>query len=1065
MQLHNHTCYSLLDSIVNPKDLPKWAKENNYSAIGVSEHGNIHSQIIFYKECIKNNIKPILGVEAYVTDDITIKDKDSRYDHLLIIVKNEEGRVNLNKLITKSYLEGFYFKPRISTKMLEEYKNGLIISSACLGSELCRYLFNNKYDEAKKLVYYYKKLFNDDYYLEMQSHNREESILINKLILKLSKETNTPFIITNDTHYLKGQSDTHNTFIQISQDRDVEEQYAGCYLMTVDEIHKIMDKQIGQENVNEGIKNTNIIADKCNVEIKLNCPELPHISLPNNYTEESYMKHLINEGFKKKNIPSHKKQEYIERIRYEYDIINKKGFLGYFLIVKDFIQWAKNNNILVGPARGSAAGSLISNLLGITQTDPLKFGLLFERFLNPERSALPDIDIDLSDKQKVVNYLKDKYGHDNVGQIGNFLPIQAKATIKDVGRVLGMSYDIRESISKLIPDNTKKEENFIKKSLEVNKQLREFQNKYPKLFEYSLQLEGTPKSFSVHPCGVVIGAKPISHYTSLALSKDKEEVLHLEMHSTEDIGLVKIDLLGLETLSLIKNTLEMINESYDMIHPDNINLNDEKTWELLQNAETDGVFQLESPGMKQLLKDFSPTSIEDLSVINATYRPALLKLGIDKTLISRKKGNSNIEYLHPILEPILNNTYGILLYQESFMQISKIMAGFTDAQADYLRKACGKKDVELMTEQKDRFINGCLKNGYEKELVEKIWEMIDAFGGYGFNKSHSISYSLIGYQTAHLKVHYPIPFMTCLLNLEKGNYQQLSKYLIECERMNIQVLPPSINNSEVNFSISENKILFGLSTIKNVGDNNVDIIIKNRPYKSFRNFTEKVTVDVSTLISLIKGGAFDEFNNNREELLLEYANSLYVPLIYKDNISINKKQKELLIEKNIILESDYKNKELCLRKYNEYRFNEHKNKNKNKYEKHIEDFKNKYLTGSKEDWEFEVLSVYLTGNPYKEIEKQLVSFDDVNDNAECIIVGTIIDIKNKSDKNKNKFCYINIFNHESKIIESVCWATQYNEYYEIIKKGVKIACLGKKKEGKYFIKKIRLYDEWIKKYN
>jgi DNA polymerase-3 subunit alpha len=691
ISLHNHSNYSLLDSVIKVESFPKWAKENNYTAIGITEHGNIFSQIKFYKSCLENNIKPILGCEVYVTDDISVKDKNSKYHHLVLIVKNEEGRINLNKLISRSYLEGFYYKPRISNKLLEEYKNGLIVCSACLGSEIDRLLFNNEYDKAKELVYYYKNIFNDDYYLEMQAHDIDQNKIVNKLILKLANETNVPFIITNDAHYLKGQQKLHSTFIQISQERDVEELYSGCYLMTIDEIHEIMDEQIGVENTNIGINNTVLLSDKCNVEIKLYNPELPKTKMPDNYnSEEEYIKELINRGFKEKILNKHPKEEinkYLEKTKYEYEIISKKGFLGYFLIVKDFIEWAENNNILIGAARGSAAGSLISYLLGITKIDPLKYNLLFERFLNPERNALPDIDVDIASdgKQDVVNYLKEKYGYNNVAQIGNFLTLGTKAVLKDIGKVLDIPYNIRDNIARLIPEKVS-----IKEALEQSSQLQLFEKQYPELFEYAIPLEETPKSFSVHPCGVVVGLNPINNYTALALSKNKEEVLHTEMHSSEDIGLVKIDLLGIETLSLLSNILKLTNKTYnELLHPDNIDFNDQKTWELLRNGHTDGVFQLQSPGMKDVLKEFQPSSIEDLSVINATYRPALLSLGIDKLLISRKKDPSTISYLHPDLESLLKHTYGIMLYQEEFMQISKVMAGFTDAESDVLRKAAG----------------------------------------------------------------------------------------------------------------------------------------------------------------------------------------------------------------------------------------------------------------------------------------------------------------------------------------------------------------------------------------
>jgi DNA polymerase-3 subunit alpha len=905
VHLHNHSHYSLLDGLTKFDEMINYAKEQGSPAVALTDHGSMYGVIEFYQKAKKAGIKPIIGVETYLAPNSRL-DKNTREDgrgyHLLLLAKNNVGYKNLIKLVSAAHLEGFYYKPRIDWEILTKYHEGLIASSACLGGEISRLIFADKLEEAKKRILEYKELFGpDSYYLEIMDHPElDGQAKVNQQLIKFSKELDVPLIATNDIHYFKKEDAEAQDILLCLQNKkkitDVDRMKMlgfGDYSMRSN-----AEMIAAFKDTPEAIANTLKIADLCNVEIQLGNIQLPHFEVPTGYDGNSYLREWCEKGILKRYPESQPEelQKVRERLDYELTVVAKMGWPSYFLIVADFINWAKDNKIVVGPGRGSAAGSLVCFLTGITNLDPLKYDLLFERFLNPDRISMPDIDMDFADTRRgeVLHYVGEKYGHDHVAQIITFGTMAARAAVRDVGRVLDEPYDYCDKISKSIPMFTKLDE-----ALKTVPELKEMYAKEPaakRILDYAKRLEGVARHASTHACGVLITKEPLTEYVPIqyASSADKSIISQYSLHPIEDLGLLKMDFLGLKNLTIIESALKIIKNTRGLeVNIDNIPLDDAAAYQLFQRGETTGVFQFESSGMKRYLRELKPTEFEDIIAMVALYRPGPMEWIPD--YIAGKHKVKKVSYLHPKLAPILEKTYGVAIYQEQVMQIARDLAGFSMGQADVLRKAMGKKIASLLAEQKEKFIEGAVKNGVYSELAEKVFSFIEPFAGYGFNRSHAACYALIGYQTAYLKAHWPVEFMAALLTSDQGDTDRAAIEIEECRNMGIKIMAPDINESFGTFTVvtantKENKpidptekldtIRFGLKAIKNVGEHIVDEIIKDRkeqgPYATIFELLDRIVdkdLNKKSLESLVKSGALDSLGergqllNNIERLL------------------------------------------------------------------------------------------------------------------------------------------------------------------------------------------------------
>ncbi|MFA6215215.1 MAG: DNA polymerase III subunit alpha [Patescibacteria group bacterium] len=890
VHLHTHSHYSLLDGLAKIDELVKKAKEYGMPALALTDHGVMYGLIEFYQKAKKAGIKPILGVEAYVARNGYLNKRpridDSPY-HLVLLAKNQAGYQNLIKLTTIAHLDGFYYKPRIDLELLEKYHEGLIGSSACLQGEISKCFLNNDDKKAEEMAKRYHQIFGDgNYYLEVQYHqNIERQQEVNEKILALGKKLSIPVIATNDIHYLNASDDYAQDALICIQTKKILADTDRMSYMGEDFSLKSPD-QMRQEWPGHPavIANTLELADKCNVEIELGKTLLPHFEVPNGKSTADYLKDWCLEGLKYRYGTAEVSPEIKKRLDYELDVIAKTGFASYFLIVADFINWAKKNNIVVGPGRGSAAGSLVAYLTNIITIDPLKYDLIFERFLNPERISMPDIDSDFADtrRDEVLEYVADKYGRDHVAQIITFGTMAARAAIRDVGRVMGIPYAYCDRVAKLIP--------MFMSLNEATKTIPEFQEVMidpdgKRLLEIAKRLEGCARHASTHACGVVITPKAMDNYVPQQRStKNENDIMtQYEMHAIDDLGLLKIDFLGLKNLTIIENTLEILRKARGIdIKMDNIPLDDKKSFKLLQKAETTGVFQLESSGMKRYLKQLVPTELEDIIVMVSLYRPGPMEFIPE--YIKAKHGLQHVTYLDPRMEPILEKTYGIIVYQEQVMNIARELAGFSYSEADVLRKAVGKKIASLLHEQADKMISGMVKNGIKEKVAGKIWDFVLPFARYGFNRSHAVCYAMIAYQTAYLKAHYPSEFMASLLTSDHGNTDRIAIEVEECQQMGLEIMPPDINESFSTFTVvydslevladkESKRIRFGLSAIKNLGENIIREIIKERkvngPYQNIEDLLSRVkTKDLNkkSVEALIKSGALDNFGE-RNQLL------------------------------------------------------------------------------------------------------------------------------------------------------------------------------------------------------
>jgi len=878
--LHVHSHYSLLDGLPKIDELLDYVKSLGMESVALTDHGVLYGAVEFFKKAKERGIKPIIGCEFYVAREKLTQKRpkidDKRY-HLVILAKNEIGYKNLVKLVTKAHLEGFYYKPRIDEEILETHSEGLICLSGCLQGKIPQLILAKKIKEAEKLAKKYQEIFGkENFYLEIQHHpNIKEQTKVNEVLISFSKKLNIPLVATNDVHYLKPEDAEAQDILMLINTNSNPDDPERLTMKADDFSLRPQEKMMEDfKHVPEAIENTQKIAQMCNFEFKLGEVKLPHYEVPEGKTPDEYLKELCYQRLK--NRYPNPSQKVIERLEYELSVIKQTGFASYFLIVQDVVNWAKSQRIVVGPGRGSAAGSLVSYVLGITEIDPLKYNLLFERFMNPERISMPDIDLDFTDRRRdeVIEYVSQKYGRERVAQIITFGTMAARAVVRDVGRALGYKYSFCDKIAKMIPFAMTLNE-ALEKVSEL-KELYERDDEVKRLIDVAKKLEGVARHASTHACGVVISKEPLDNIVPLQHPTQNENtiVTQYEMHSLEDLGLLKMDFLGLKNLTIIEDTLARIYKIHNKkIDIQNIPLDDKKTYQLFQKGDTTGVFQLESSGMRRYLRQLKPTAFEDIIAMIALYRPGPMELIPE--YIARKHGKKKIEYLHPKLKPILENTYGICIYQEQLMKIAQQLAGFTLAEADILRKAVGKKIESLLLAQKEKMIKGMIKNGIKEEIAQKIWEWILPFARYGFNLSHSTSYAMIAYQTAYLKAHYPLEFMSAVLTSEKTDTERIGILIEECKKMGIEVLPPDINESFMNFSVvpGKNQIRFGLLAIKNVGENVVEAILQERkergPYTSIEDFISRVsckTLNKKSLESLIKAGALDKFGE-RNQLL------------------------------------------------------------------------------------------------------------------------------------------------------------------------------------------------------
>ena len=873
VHLHLHTQYSLLDGACRIPEILAIAKSFKMDSLAITDHGSMFGAIEFYLEAQKAGIKPIIGCEFYVAPQSRLDKGGSGIEdaanHLILLARDEEGYRNLMKLVSIGYLEGFYYRPRIDKEVLAKHAQGLIGSSACLKGEVACLILQKRFNDALKAADTYQNILGKgNFYLEIQGNSIPEQKIVNEGMIKISKELGIPLVATNDVHYpTKDKAEAHEALLCIQTQTTLDDpkhmrfQKDEFYFRSPAEMKEIF------RDCPQALKNTLEIASRCNLELDFSQMHLPKYSPPGGKNKEDFLFELCEKGLTDKGLRNDPDVQ--KRLDHELKIIRDMGFISYFLIVWDFIHHAKSQGIPVGPGRGSAAGSLVSFLLGITDLNPLKYGLLFERFLNPERMGLPDIDIDFcyERRQEVIDYVTNKYGQENVAQIITFGTMQARAVIRDVGRVMAITYADVDRIAKMIPAEL---DMTLKKALESEPELNNLYKNDPqitKLINVALSLEGLNRHASVHAAGVIIADKPLNNYMPIFKTGDNQITTGYSMGTLEKIGLLKVDFLGLRTLTVIDETLKLIKKIRGtQIDIEKLPLDDQNTYKLLASSHTIGIFQVESSGMRDLLKKLIPERFEDLIALLALYRPGPIGSGMLDDFMKRKHGIIPIKYEHPRLEPILKETYGIMVYQEQIMQIASSLAGFSLAQADILRKAMGKKIPEVMEKERKNFLSGCIKNGIKENTASKIFDLIEYFSGYGFNKSHSTAYALISYRTAYLKANYPVEFMTALLTSERDNTDKIVEYVNEAQRMGLKVQPPDINESQMLFKVeNESTIRFGLLAIKNVGRGAAESIVgvrENIKFKSLEDLCHRVDLRLANrkvLESLIKCGAMDSF--------------------------------------------------------------------------------------------------------------------------------------------------------------------------------------------------------------
>jgi len=1004
IHLHNHTHYSLLDGLAKIDEIIEKTIAEKQKAAAITDHGVMYGVIEFYQKCKKAGIKPILGVEAYMAPGSRL-DKNSKQEknnHLILLARNNEGYQNLIKLTSIAHLEGYYYKPRIDWEVLEKHAKGLIACSGCVAGEVPRLIIAGKEDLARKKIIDYRQLFGSgNFYLEIQDHPElDHQDLVNEKLIAFSQELDVPLVVTNDVHYLRREDDEAQDILLCLQNKKKKEDTNRMKMLGYGDYSMRDGAEIVEifKNVPEAVSNTLKIAEKCNVEIELGKIQLPSFEVPKEYDDNSYLEKLCEDGILRiyrKKLDTEFEKKLRTRLKYELGIISRMGFASYFLITADFVSWAREQGIIVGPGRGSAAGSLVCYLVGITKLDPLKYDLIFERFLNPERISMPDIDLDFADtrREEVIRYVEDKYGKDHVAQIITFGTMAARNAVRDVGRVLNHPYEYCDKLAKMIPMFSKINEAL--ESVDEFKEIYDNEDMARQIINYAQRLEGVARHSSTHACGVLITDRPLTDYVSLqyASSSDRTIVSQYSLHPVEDLGLLKMDFLGLKNLSIIESAIRIIKNVHKVdIDIDKLSLDDKKTYELFQKGETTGVFQFESSGMKRYLRELKPSDFEDLISMVALYRPGPMEWIPD--YISGKHGKRQVTYLHPKLEAILKKTYGVAIYQEQVMQIARDLAGFTMGEADVLRKAVGKKIIKLLKEQKDKFIKGCIDNKINEKLASDVWAFIEPFAGYGFPRAHAACYALIAYQTAYLKAHYPAEFMAALLTADQQNTDRIALEIEECRNMEIEVSGPDINESFESFTVvnEDNKtsIRFGLQAVKNVGENIAEVIIRERKengrYQDLFDFLERVTdkdLNKKSLESLIKSGGLDKFGT-RAQLLHNIERLL----------SFNKEVSKARNSRQTSLFGGNPDLEIS---------------NRFDLESAPEIDKRERL-----DWEKELLGLYISEHPFnsyrRELQSAIVSLADLNINIRdsINIAGVISTIKKIITRSNESMLFVKI---------------------------------------------------------
>ncbi|MDD3435913.1 MAG: DNA polymerase III subunit alpha [Candidatus Gastranaerophilales bacterium] len=881
--LHLHSEYSLLDGAIRLKDLCKFAKENDMPAVAVTDHGVMYGAIDFYRTAKEIGVKPLIGCEFYVYDG-ELSEKNSaktHLNHLVLIAKDKQGYANLVKLVSISHCEGFYYKPRVNFDLIKQYSQGLVCLSACVHGEIADLILQKELKKAQETAKKYKELFKDDYYIELQDHGLDSQKRSNPDLINIAKELDIKLVITNDSHYLKKEdADWHDTLLclQTNALKTDENRFHfpnnEFYLKTVSELRDAF-KWLDAEIFEQAIGNTVEIAEKCHLIIEMGKNLMPDYEVPKGHTVESYLELKVREGLKKKYkeiIP-----EIEERVKYELRVIEQMGFAAYFLITWDFINFAKENGIPVGPGRGSAAGSIVAYALNITELDPIRHNLLFERFLNPERISMPDVDIDfcIERRSEVIDYVAKKYGADKVCQIVTFGTFAAKAALKGVARVFNIPFAESNKLSSLIPSYPgARIDDALLKGMEL-KQLYDSNSEMKKLVDMAKSIEGIKNNIGMHAAGVIISKKPLNEIVPVQPSKEGIIITEYPMADLEKLGLLKMDFLGLRNLTIIDKTLKMVKKRHEIdIDINQIPLDDKKTYKMLTKGETSGVFQLESSGMRKLVRELKHSVFEDLGALVALFRPGPLESGMVEDFVERKHGRQTITYAHPSLEPILKDTYGTIVYQEQIMQIFQTLAGYSLGQADMVRRMMGKKKLKEMAKQKDLFIEGAWKNGMKSQAAAELFEQIEKFAEYCFNRAHSAAYAFVAYQTAYLKAHYTVEYLSALLSSVASDQDKTQDYIEEALKYGIKVLPPDINKSYAEFTPDENNIRFGLASVKQVGEIVVEAIIKEREangdFESIYDFCKRVDSKCSNkrvMEGLIKAGAFSNIEKSRKQLL------------------------------------------------------------------------------------------------------------------------------------------------------------------------------------------------------
>ncbi len=1097
INLHVHSAQgSLLDSILNVKDIAKYAKENGQSAIALSDHGFMYGSLNHVLECQKLGIKPITACEIYECDDHYLKEdtKDNvqpRY-HLLLIVKNQTGKDNLFKLVSEACTNGMYKKPRVSVQWIKDNNlgEGLICLTACQAGRLSRYLEDGKYKEAEDFIKLLKETF-DYVACEIQSHPTESQIKANTLIWEFARHIDMPYVITTDAHMLnENQLDTHSIFVEIGEGREAGETYIGCHLQNEKDVYRYLGNwnldRIIQQGIDETVKIADMVDD--NIDYELNKGTImPPAHIPDGYDVESYFRHLVYSTFEEKFGHMSEEEQRIrrDRIESEIPILKELDFLNYLLIQHEFCNECDRRGIPRGYSRGSAANCLCVFMLNITQVDSVKFELDFTRFANLGRKgSAADIDLDISKsrRQEAVQVLCDIFGADHVAPMATFNTLSTKVAIRDIGKVLNekpdspycgqIPYSLRDEVTKMIPTvktlndlgESEDKDALLKDLVGKNAKLDEIYKQFPKWFEYVMQLEGLPKSRGRHASGTLLTPKPIIHYSPLCLDNEKNIMSMFEMHICQDtdggMGLVKEDLLGLETLDIIDMALKNAGLTWKDVDINHLDLDDKKVFkDVYASGNTIGIFQFESAEARAMSIDAHVDNIEDCVVVNSANRPGTKNSFPE--YCNNKLHPEQIKCIHPDLQALFSKTHGVLLYQEDALHLFAY-AGFDEVEQDTGRRAIGKKKKDVMESLYEKFSNGLRKKEWTEQQIEEVWALLAKQAEYSFNRGHAVAYSLLSYLTAWLKVYYPVEFMTALLTAKSDRTEKLSSIINDCNRIGIKVLPPQINKSKLTFtSIPKNKeILFGFGAVKGIGESIVNKIIDGQPYDNFDNFLEKVQ-DKTATIALIKAGAFP--TNDKMKLMQRYAKSLFVCKEYKPVVSTPTKAKLLLdwdIDVDNFRVGKKTDKEAVLALYNQKRKQQFDAEQKLKYKAFMNDFRLQYAQ-DEFMWEFQSLSMFVTNNPLKEAYDIIgAEWDDVPNGNKAVVPCVIVDIKRKKDKNNNQFAYIDLCT-SNKIVEGTIWSKQLREYYELIEKGSCVCILGRKEEDHLFVEKVKSYNQWL----